>query len=624
MGSVEIAADPLLGLVLEGRYRVEAFLARGGMGAVYRGVDLRLERMVAVKFLDERFRSDREVVSRFHREALSAAALEHPNIIPIYGVGATDGQHYFVMKYIEGETVSQLVHDRGRLSLRDALHVAMQVCDGLEHIHARGYVHRDVKPTNIMVDARGHACILDFGILRLKQSNLTQTGFVAGTPEYMSPEQARDAKSTDARSDLYSLGVMLFEMLTGRRPFKADSAFDLLLKHVSEPAPAVTSFAADLPPVCDTIVRRALEKEPAARYSSAAEMREAILAGLHEVEGTSGSTRPRSTLRGLTGVGGVVPLAGSVATPAAGAAAVPAPRSDVRATMIHGEANAVGSRPERRPGGGRPIAAIALSAVLLVGAGVGVTLWLTRRADVPAPVAPAGPLVATSRPPASAAPTAPASVPPLALRPPSPTAAAAPSGSPALAAPASPAMSAPASPTPGAPTPAAKLPSAAAQDGGSGQASAAASAAKKAVGTVDLVTKPAGAALSIGDRELGDAPLEKVTLEPGTYAVVARKRGHSPAKKDVVVKAGQHQKVTLKLRAQQGLLSVIIRHGGELSYAEVLLDGKSLGSAPVSERKVSAGRHKVVIRRAGYRPMARTVNVPAGDVERAVFELTAQ
>ena len=224
-------ADPRLGLVLEGRWRLDTFLSRGGMGVVFRGTDLHLRRAVAIKFLDERFRSDREVVTRFEREALAAAALDHPNLVSVYGVGQHEGLPYFAMKLVDGVTVAQWLTERGRLPLHEALTIAIHVCEGLEEIHRHNFVHRDIKSTNVMVDTRGQALILDFGILRQADNSVTQTGFITGTPDYMAPEQARDARAAEPRSDLYALGVMLFEMMCGQRPFRGDTPIDLILAH---------------------------------------------------------------------------------------------------------------------------------------------------------------------------------------------------------------------------------------------------------------------------------------------------------------------------------------------------------------------------------------------------------
>jgi tRNA A-37 threonylcarbamoyl transferase component Bud32 len=595
--------DPLLGMLLEDRYLVESFLARGGMGAVYQGTDTRLQRAVAVKFLDERFRSDREVVSRFHREALSAAALEHPNIIPIYGVGEQAQQHYFVMKFVDGQTVSQLVQDRGRLPVRDALGIAMQVCDGLEHIHHRGYVHRDVKPTNVMLDSRGHAYILDFGILRQTQSNLTQTGFVAGTPEYMSPEQARDAKSTSARSDIYSLGVMLFEMLTGRRPFKADSAFDLLLKHVSEPPPAPSTFAAGIQPIIDDVVLRALEKDPQGRYASAAEMRDALNEALGILEGGAPISRSRM-LR--TGDGGLsssrTPAPRSAFGSVLGETAAPTPKSDVRATMIHGETSFGDDRPALRARRRRP-AAIAAALLVVVG-GAAAIVWFTMGREPASPNAPTSHAAVPHAPNTPLAPTAPAATPPPrpVLAPPEVTPQAAQG---ALAA----------APDAGADAePSARVKVAAAKPQRT--------PAKKA--TIDIFSKPSGAAVEVGERSLGDTPLENVTLEPGAHTLVFTKRGHATLKKGIRVRPGANLPLSVKLKAHQGRLSVIIRQGGQLSYAEVVLDGKSLGFNPVSERKVSAGKHWVAVRRQGYRAQQKRIEVAPGALQRVVFELEAE
>ena len=266
------------GMILEGKYRIESLISRGGMGAVYLGTDITLERKVAIKFLAEQFKSDQELVFRFHREARVIAGLDHPNIVPVYTVGEQEGHYYFVMKLVEGLTIKEVIQQKGALNIKIAVDIIRQVCDGLEHIHEMGYAHRDIKSQNIIIDTKGRALILDFGIIRqMEGGNLTQTGVSTGTPEYIAPEQAREAKQADGRSDIYSLGITFYEMLVGRTPFKATTAMDLIIMHINEPPDPPCSRRADLPPVFDDIVLKMLAKNPEDRFQTIGEVRDAVV-----------------------------------------------------------------------------------------------------------------------------------------------------------------------------------------------------------------------------------------------------------------------------------------------------------------------------------------------------------
>jgi serine/threonine protein kinase len=264
------------GLLLEERYAVERVIARGGMGIVHRGVDVATGAAVAIKFLAERFADEPQIVRRFLREAQAAASLEHPHIVRVYAFGEDAGRPYLVMEHLEGSTIADRLRESGRLPLDEAAAIAAQVCDGLAHIHARGYVHRDIKSQNIFLETGGRAVLLDFGIVRVSGGASTRTVLLAGTPEYMSPEQAIDPTSVDARSDLYSLGVTFFEMLTGRVPFKSRSPFKVLLAHQSKPPPRATELAPHLPQQVDAFLARVLAKDPRARWGDAGSFRAAV------------------------------------------------------------------------------------------------------------------------------------------------------------------------------------------------------------------------------------------------------------------------------------------------------------------------------------------------------------
>ena len=266
------AAD---GRLIAGRYRVVRRLGGGGMAEVFLARDTTLDRLVAVKVLRERFADDQEFVARFHREARAAAALNHPNVIAIHDRGGSAGSSYIVMEYVPGETLKERIRLEGRLSPAAARTVECDLLDALQAAHDRGIVHRDVTAQNVLLTSDGRVKVADFGIAHFGSSALTSTGVVMGTSRYLSPEQAR-GEPTDKRSDVYSAGVVLFEMLTGRLPFEGDNDLAIALRHASEPAPAPSSLEPGLSPQFDEIVGRALRKDPGERFQTAHEFTAAL------------------------------------------------------------------------------------------------------------------------------------------------------------------------------------------------------------------------------------------------------------------------------------------------------------------------------------------------------------
>ena len=262
-------------------YELEAEIGRGGMAAVYRARDLRLKRLVAIKVLPPDLAFREEVRTRFLREAQTAAQLNHPNIVPIFSVDERTGVVYFVMALVEGESLGgRLTRDR-RPPVNDVTRTLREVADALGYAHARGIVHRDIKPDNILLDAAtGRAMVTDFGIARAAEgdSRLTVTGIAVGTPTYMSPEQALGERDVDGRSDQYSLAVVAYQMLTGQPPFAASNTPAMLLKHISEPPAPLSELRPDLAPGLIVAVERALSKKPADRWPNAYAFRDALTA----------------------------------------------------------------------------------------------------------------------------------------------------------------------------------------------------------------------------------------------------------------------------------------------------------------------------------------------------------
>ncbi|MCI1788922.1 MAG: Stk1 family PASTA domain-containing Ser/Thr kinase [Actinomyces sp.] len=269
---------------LGGRYEVRSLIGRGGMAEVHLGFDARLSRIVAIKMLRQDLARDSVFQARFRREAQAAASLNHPNIVAVYDTGeevvtGADGRGvsvpYIVMEYVEGHTVKDLLSDGTPVPINEAVEIVSGVLSALEYSHAAGLVHRDIKPGNIMLTTDGKVKVMDFGIARAltdSQATMTQPNAVVGTAQYLSPEQAR-GEQVDARSDLYSTGVVLFELLTGRPPFKGDTAVAVAYQHVSATPPTPSSVTPDVPDQLDRVVMKALAKNREDRYSSAAEMR---------------------------------------------------------------------------------------------------------------------------------------------------------------------------------------------------------------------------------------------------------------------------------------------------------------------------------------------------------------
>jgi len=263
--------------IVEGKYKIERMVGKGGMGAVFLAQDLTLDREVAIKVLPPDISQDPKVIQRFQQEAKTAAKLDHTNIIPIYRVESEGGLNYFVMKYIAGTSLEDVLEKKEPLSSEYIQRVLWEASCALGHAHQRGIVHRDVKPANIMFDHDGRVMLTDFGISKALQaaSGFTGTGMIIGTPHYMAPEQAK-GQQVDGRADQYSMGVVGYRMITAQLPFGGDSVHTILYKHIFEPAPRTSSIRTDMPPHLSEAISRALAKEPEQRYATMEEFATAV------------------------------------------------------------------------------------------------------------------------------------------------------------------------------------------------------------------------------------------------------------------------------------------------------------------------------------------------------------
>src|SRR5712692_3666227 len=291
-----------IGYTLGGRYNIEALLGQGGMSAVYRAYDPNLRRPVAIKLIHSHLSADPEFIGRFEAEAAAVAQLRHPNIVQVFDFNHDGDTYYMVMEYLPGESLQDrlkaLSAAEQRFPLTTTANIIATVADAVAYAHERGTIHRDIKPANVMLMPQGQPVLTDFGVAKIIGGQRhTATGAVIGTPAYMAPEQVR-GEHLDGRADIYSLGIMLYEMAAGRPPFEGDSAMTVMLKHINEPVPDIRQYAADIPDALVKILDKVLAKLPEQRFQSAAQLSAALRAMVqnpNQAVNVSGS-KPGATL----------------------------------------------------------------------------------------------------------------------------------------------------------------------------------------------------------------------------------------------------------------------------------------------------------------------------------------
>ncbi len=556
-----------------GRYQVTGELGKGAMGVVYRALDPTIGREVALKTmrLDVAGMDNQELLQRFRNEARAAGALNHPNIVTIYDAGEQEGLFYIAMEYIEGQTLHSLLLEKHVLPVEQLIQITRQVCAGLNYAHARHVVHRDIKPANMMITADGTVKIMDFGIAKAG-GGVTSTGQVLGTPNYMSPEQVK-GKPLDGRSDLFSVGVMLYEMLTGEKPFTGQNVTTIIYKIVNENPIPPRELDVTVHPGLSAVVTKALAKSPDERYQTAAE----LARDLQNYKAFGSSDEDTVVLKTVS-----YPATAALAAPPTGAAAAPAPApppstaknlaaSAAKATAAVTKAvtRVTAALPRRVPtvaqrGPRRRISAlhVVLGVVLLSLAAMGAGYFRHRGTQRPPPEPPA---TQTQPAPPSAAEQSPAEPKKDEIE-----AEAASLNSPAEATPAPP----------------------------------------PATGELYVESTPPGAQIQVDGRMLPKwvTPMTIARLAPGTHTVTLSKEGHVSEIRAADVVAGQRTTLAVELPSSQPLLVLKSEPAG----AEIIIDDKPTGMLTPAEIAVEKGDHTIALRKAGFQDAGTQASVSDG------------
>ena len=547
-----------------GRYEIKGELGRGAMGVVYLGEDPTIGRRVALKTtrLDVHGSDAQDLLKRLRQEARAAGVLNHPNIVTIYDAGEENGLFYIAMEYIEGTTLQDRLLQVRTLPPDNVVPLARQICAGLDYAHARSIVHRDVKPANIMITADEVVKIMDFGVAKIG-GGLTSTGSIVGTPSYMSPEQVC-GKPLDGRTDLFSVGVILYECITGQKPFSGDNITTICYKIVHEDVAPPGRSSKSLAPGFGRAIMKALAKAPDERYQRGADLVRDLerAAGLGTVDGVPASSATGSVAWDPSRSG----PARAASAPRQGGPPPPAQVPGLKPQSKPAVAPAPqASAPPRSHSSGALIATLAV--VLLAAAAGGLYMWRTRQAENAA----ANPAPA---PPSAAVPAAPPR--PSAATPPPLEAAASPAD---LASPAA----VPPSP---APTP--------------------------TTAVLKIVTTPAGATVELDGKALdGETPTSVEKLDPGDHSVVITKSGYRTDKRTTTLEAGKQRLLAVVLT--RAVATATIDVSSTPPGADIEVDGKPAPQPTPAQVPVSPGTHVVVVRKQGFQPAEANVNLQAGE-----------
>jgi serine/threonine-protein kinase len=574
-------------LTKAGRYQIIAELGRGSMGVVYQGFDPIIGRTVAIKtMLTEGLAPAefQEFKARFQREAQAAGALTHPNIVTVYDFGEDAGILYLAMELLEGKSVEKLVEEQHLLPIETIIPMYEQVCSALDHAHAHKIVHRDIKPANIMILDSGLVKVTDFGIAKMMSMGMTQAGQILGTPNYMSPEQVK-GRPIDGRSDIFSLGVILYELVTGEKPFGGQNITTVIYKIINENPIPPRELDATIHPGLSYVIAKALAKNPEERYQTCRELAE----DLKNYKNLGGATAPSAT------VVFKVPPPEAVAPPAPPPAPVQAARpapvepQPVRPMSVHVIPPA---RAEQHATS--PVVWVLLTLVVVGLLGGGYYFFLRGKGEFK---------TAESNPPPATQPLTPT------------TTASTPTGG---ATPAGTTTEAPATQTPTAAAatenkPAVQPPEQRAEASKGGEATRAAghmppggtsrSGPAPKFGQLLVTSNVPGASISIDGRSQSGwaTPFTFADMPAGTHMVLVTKDGYSPVQQSVTVEGGRTNSLNAQLAMPSGEINIVTNPPG----AEILIDGKSYGASPV-RATVGVGQHSYTVKRPGMEPFSST------------------